>query len=247
MVENVISDVLAQPSSPTGSVELEAEVVRRVGEETAKYERQRYWRYTRDLASAEEVRRRLQLRAVADEKTRRSAEKVILELLPPLPRTAKRLLNRLYFLLVVAYNRNLIAENGVSAEQLGKWAALLDRWPEAGKAIIKNPQLAQTLEDAAKRKNDFAVLCSAHTPPLASDPVPLRDFFRTDPKLAAAAYHLVYLSADMKHPPPSHTQVIGSAAGVELAAAAPADDAARASGEAALPDGWRGTKAPVVP
>ena len=87
----------------------------------------------------------------SDETTRISAEKVILELLPPLPRTAKRLLNRLYFLLVVAYNRNLIADHRVSAEQLGKWAALLDRWPEAGKAIIKNPQLAQALEDAAKR------------------------------------------------------------------------------------------------
>src|SRR5262249_12050524 len=213
LVESVISDVLSQPDSPTGSTELEAEVVRRVGEETAKYERRREWRYAKDLASEEEVRRRLQLRAAADEKTRSAAEKVILELLPPLPRTAERLLNRLYLLLVVAYNRNLIAHHRVSAEQLGKWAALLDRWPEAGKAIIKNPQLAQELEAAEKRKDTFATLCSSHTPPLASDPAPLRRFFQTDHKLAAAAYHLLYLDAGVEPPPSSSTPATRPAAG----------------------------------
>jgi hypothetical protein len=35
---------------------------------------------------------------------------VILDLLPPLPRTAKRLLNRQYFLLVVAWSRNLYGD-----------------------------------------------------------------------------------------------------------------------------------------
>src|SRR5262249_48822876 len=59
-------------------------------------------------------------------------------------------------------------------------------------------QLAQELEAAAKRKDTFATLCSSHTPPLASDPAPLRRFFQTDHKLAAAAYHLVYLDAGVE-------------------------------------------------
>ena len=247
LVDNVISEVLSQPGSPMGSAELEAEVVSRVGAETAKYESRRYWKHARDLASAEEVHRRLQLRAANDNETISRAKKVILELLPPLPRTAKRLLNRLYFLLVVAYNRDLITRNRVSAEQLGKWAVLLDRWPEAGKAIVKNPQLVQALEDAAKRKVDFASLCSAHTPPLASDPASLRDFFQTDHKLASAAYHLVYLDADAKPKASSGTAVIGPTAEAEPMAVAPAYDAAPASAAVTPSDGRPGTKEPIVP
>ena len=247
LVDNVISEVLSQPGSPMGSAELEAEVVSRVEAETAKYESRKYWKHARDLASAEEVHRRLQLHAADDNETISRANKVILELLPPLPRTAKRLLNRLYFLLVVAYNRDLITRNRVSAEQLGKWAVLLDRWPEAGKAIIKNPQLVQALEDAAKWKVDFASLCSAHTPPLASDPASLRDFFQTDHKLASAAYHLVYLDADATPEASSGMAVIGPTAEAEPTAMAPAYDAAPASATVTPSDGRPDTKEPIVP
>jgi hypothetical protein len=241
LVENVISDVLTQPGSPADSSDLERQVVSRVREQTdAKYEQRRYWQNARDLTSEEEIRRRLQLRAADDEKTRSSAEKVILQLLPPLPRTAKRLLNRLYFLLVVAYNRDLIAHDRVSAEQLGKWAVLLDRWPEAGKAIIKNPSLAQALEDVAGQEGKFARLCSGYTPQLASDLVPLRGFFQTDHKLASAACRLVYLDADVKAPAPS------SIPAIEPPAVPPARDAVSAPAGAGAPDGQLSTKASIT-
>jgi hypothetical protein len=204
-VENVISDVLSHPDAPADSEDLEDEVMSQLTPLTDRFKQRRYWRDAEPLVSPEEVRRQLQLHAAADEKTRSSAEKAILALLPPVPRTAKRLLNRLYFLLVVAYNRNLLSLGRVSPEQLGKWAVLLDRWPEAGRVIIKNPQLVQSLEDAAEDQDVFASLCSAPTPPLASHPGPLRDFFQTDPQLGAVAYNLVYLDADVAPPAPSGT------------------------------------------
>ena len=247
LVENVISDVLTQPDAPAASEDLEAEVMSQLAPLTARYEQRRYWRYAEALVSAEQVHQRLQLHAAADEKTRVSAERAILALLPPVPRTAKRLLNRLYFLLVVAYNRNLITLGRVSAEQLGKWAVLLDRWPEAGRAIIKNPQLAKSLEDKAKQEDEFASLCSAYTPPLASDLASLRAFFQSDPKLAAAACYLVYLDANVEFPAPSGAPVTGPAAGAEPAAVAPADHAAPARAGTAPSRGRRATDALIAP
>jgi hypothetical protein len=131
----------------------------------------------------------------------------------------------------------------VSAEQLGKWAVLLDRWPEAGRAITKNPQLAQWLEDKAGQQGQFAKLCSAYTPPLANDPGPLRDFFRADPKIGAVAYYLVYLDADVEIPSPSDAPVIAPTADAK-AAVASADEVAPPPA-AAAPNGRSGTNAPI--
>jgi hypothetical protein len=243
LVENVISEVLTQPDAPASGEDLEAEVMSRLAPLTAGYDRRRYWEAAKVLVSPEQVRRRLQLRAVADEKTRSSAEKAILALLPPVPRTAKRLLNRLYFLLVVAYNRNLLTLGRVSAEQLGKWAVLLDRWPEAGRAITKNPQLAQSLEDKAGQQDQFAELCSAYAPPLANDAGPLRDFFRADPKIGAVVYYLIYLDADVEIPSASDAPAIEPTADAKAAAVASADDVAPAP--EAVPNGRSATSAPI--
>jgi hypothetical protein len=216
LVDNVISDVLSDPAAPQRSDAQVAVVSARVAEETAaKYGSERTLRHARDLISDEELLRRLQLRAAVDETTRKSAEEVILDLLPALPRTAKRLLNRLYFLLVVAYNRNLITRNRVTAEQLGKWAVLLDRWPEAGKAIVRNPVLAGKLEDAAGREDRFRALCVKYKPPLATDLNSLRKFFQTENKLGAAALCLAYLDADATAHAP------GAAANGQAVAAGP--------------------------
>ena len=237
LVENVISDVLAQPDAPAGSEDLEAEVMRQLAPVTARYKQRQYWQDAEPLVSADQVHRQLELHAAADEKTRSSAEKAILALLPPVPRTAKRLLNRLYFLLVVAYNRDLLTPGPVSAEQLGKWAVLLDRWPEAARAITKSPQLVQSLEEAAVQQDGFATLCSKYAPPLARDLAPLRDFFQADPKLAPAAYHLVYLDAE-EPPAPSSSPAIAPES-TTPASAAPLDGEA-ASPPAAVPNGRLG-------
>ena len=142
---------------------------------------------------------------------------------------------------MVAYNRNLLKYHRVSPEQLGKWAVLLDRWPEAGRAITKNPQLVRSLEDAAVQQDDFTSLCTEYAPPLASDLAPLRDFFQTDPKLAPAAYHLVYLDAELEPPAPSGAPATGPEADTNPAAAAPPDS--EAPSPATVPNGRSGTNA----
>ncbi len=199
-MDRVISNVLADSTDASDSNQVEQEVLRRLSaaiepEFTSRW----YWRRVVGLASPEEVRRRLQLRAAADEEIRTRAEAVILELLPPLPRMAKRLLNRLYFLLVVAWNRNLIADDLVTPEQLGKWAVLLDQWPTAARAITKNPE-AGDLEDAASQGDAFTEICARYTPPLARDLTGLCQFFNTGPQVGPVAEHLVYLGADLRTP-----------------------------------------------
>ena len=232
LVDNVVSDVLTDPASPADSAGQVAMASARVRQEMADRYGPRSLRHVWDLRSDQELFRRLQLRAAADEETRKSAEKVILDLLPALPRTAKRLLNRLYFLLVVAYNRNLIARGRVTAEQLGKWAVLLDRWPEAGKAIVKNPALAGKLEDAAGQEDRFQSLCAEYKPPLASDPGSLQKFFQTEHKLAAATLYLTYLDADVT-PRASAAPANGPTAGAEpTKAPASASDESPAPGRA---------------
>jgi hypothetical protein len=82
----------------------------------------------------------------------------------------------------------------------------------------------------------FAKLCSAYTPPLASDLDSFRDFFfLSGHKLAHAACCLVYLDGDVKPPEATDTPESQPAA----------DDPAPEPAEVALPDGLDGRKAPV--
>jgi KAP family P-loop domain len=199
-LDSVISNVLCDLADTPDSSEVEQEVLRRLSEPIQPaFTSRRYLRLPAGLASPEEVRRRLQLRATADEEIRTRAEAVILDLLPPLPRMAKRLLNRLYFLLVVAWNRNLIADDLVTPEQLGKRAVLPDQWP-AARAITRNPELAGDLEEAAGQEDAFAEICARYTPPPARDLTRLRRFFNTGPQVGPVAEHLVYLGADLRTP-----------------------------------------------
>lgn len=122
---------------------------------------------------------------------------MILGLLPPLPRMAKRLLNRLYFLLVVAWSRNLSGDV-VTPEQLGKWAVLLDQWPTAARAIIRNPGLAAELESLVDQEDTFIAKCTGCTPRLARDIPGLRRFFSTRPLIGDVAGNLVYLCPDLE-------------------------------------------------
>ena len=208
LIDGAISDVLAGSEAARDSAEVEQEVLRRLmaaveSRYTMSMSQQQIARMTTWMTPPEEVRRRLQLRATADAEIRTRAEAAILELLPPLPRMAKRLLNRLSFLLVVAWNRNLIGDL-VTPEQLGKWAVLLDQWPTAARAITRNPALAWELEKLAAEPEDaFAVKCTACTPPLARDVPGLRKFFSTDPPIGEVAEHLVYLGANVRPPAPA--------------------------------------------
>lgn len=141
------------------------------------------------------IRDRLGRWAAQDEELRHRAESEIMALLPSLSRTAKRLLNRLYFLLVVCYSRDLLGQGKVTPEQIGKWAVLLDRWPEAARAIVRDPALVRRLEASADDAVTFDRLCTDHQPALAGELPPLRDFSHATPKLAEAAKSLVHLES----------------------------------------------------
>lgn len=246
LVDNVISGVRTEPGAPTASADLEDEVIRRLGEQTARYKRRPYWREARKLASPEEVRRRMQLAVTADEKILSSANEVILELLPSIPRAAKRLFNRLYFLLVVAYNRKLIGKDRVSVEQLAKWAVLLDRWPQAGRAVVDNPQRVHALEAKAGNEDEFSNLCSTYKLRLAGDMSAFRDFFLSKHKLAPAVYRLVYLDPNVKSPPPSGTPLSEQAGQTEQAQVSPTGDMSPSPVGVASSDEVEGTKASVT-
>ena len=77
---------------------------------------------------------------------RKEAEDETLRFLPPLPRSAKRVLNRLRVLLVVAMGRRMLGgDPNLAPRHLGKWTILLERWPQLGEVLVSNPLRAQEI------------------------------------------------------------------------------------------------------
>jgi hypothetical protein len=71
--------------------------------------------------------------------------------LPKLPRSVKRVANRHYLLASVAVSRNMIGGTPpLTAQHLGKWAVMMERWPELARKIIEDPSLAGRLERWAR-------------------------------------------------------------------------------------------------
>lgn len=71
--------------------------------------------------------------------------------LPGLPRSVKRIANRHYLLASVAVSRDMIGGTpSLTAQHLGKWAVMMERWPELAAEIIDRPSLAGELERRAK-------------------------------------------------------------------------------------------------
>lgn len=75
------------------------------------------------------------------------AESEVLRYLPPLPRNAKRMLNRLRVLLVIAHEREMFDDSSqLTARHIGKWAVLRERWPELAQALAVRPEEMAELE-----------------------------------------------------------------------------------------------------
>ena len=89
-----------------------------------------------------------------DERTLGFAYEEMLPFLPPLPRSAKRLTNRLRLLLYIAQSQGMLADNGeTTARQIGKWVALGERWPELARALGCQPEQFGELETYVSRKD----------------------------------------------------------------------------------------------
>ena len=94
------------------------------------------------------LRERLQRYLEDESELQQEAEDEVTRHLDPLPRHAKRLLNRLRLLLFVAHERRMFGGNPIlSPRHIGKWAVLCERWPELAQAIARDPKSMTPLED----------------------------------------------------------------------------------------------------
>jgi hypothetical protein len=131
-------------------------------------------------------------RMLADESARRQqAESEIKQYLPALPRSAKRLFNHLRVLLLIAEGKNMFGgKPDLQAKHLGKWAVLLERWPELSSSLTDDPGRLTELEEA----NSVEELSKRLGPTIAASVTSqdLLAFLKSPTKLAQVADRLVY-------------------------------------------------------
>jgi KAP-like P-loop domain-containing protein len=138
------------------------------------------------------IEQRLIKHTADDSHLREQAEGAIEELLPPLPRSAKRMFNHLRVLLIVAVGREMLGGSPeLTGAHLGRWVVLGQRWPEVGRAVRREPSLVAKLEEAA-RSSDLDQLLAARGLPVG-DHEALDEFLKRQPPLGALAERLVYM------------------------------------------------------
>jgi hypothetical protein len=95
------------------------------------------------------VRERLQRYLEDESEIQREAEDEVMRHLEPMPRHAKRLLNRLRLLLFIAHERKMFGGKPVlSSRHIAKWAVLGERWPELLQLVCLNSDVMQRLENS---------------------------------------------------------------------------------------------------
>ena len=101
-----------------------------------------------NLEMAGLLRERLQKYLEDESELQREAEDEVMRHLDPVPRHAKRVLNRLRLLLFVAHERKMFGgDPPLSPRHIGKWAVLCERWPELAQIISIDPRVMSRLED----------------------------------------------------------------------------------------------------
>lgn len=79
----------------------------------------------------------------------REANVEMLPFMPRLPRSVKRVVNREYLLIAIAVSRNMMGGTpALVPAHLGKWAIILERWPDLAIAISRDPDEARVYEEA---------------------------------------------------------------------------------------------------
>jgi len=93
------------------------------------------------------VRERLQRYLEDESEIQREAEDEVMRHVEPMPRHAKRLLNRLRLLLFIAHERKMFGgKPKLSSRHIGKWAVLGERWPQLLQLVSTNPNIMTRLE-----------------------------------------------------------------------------------------------------
>ena len=136
-----------------------------------------------DAATKGLLRERLQSFLEDESELQREAEDEVTRHLDPLPRHAKRLLNRLRLLLFVAHERRMFGGSPIlSPRHIGKWAVLCERWPELAQAISRAPELMLPLENGKRHNSVIGRLA-----PLYLGDEALKQFCVADSRTSLAA------------------------------------------------------------
>jgi hypothetical protein len=138
------------------------------------------------------VRQRVQRYLTDESVLREEAESEILKFLPPLPRSAKRMLNHLRVLLTIAVGRDMLGGSPpLEPSHLGKWVVLNERWPELARGLKARPEKLRDFERVTtieELEESLARLA------LESEPsADLLRFLNVSPRLAEQVERLVYL------------------------------------------------------
>jgi hypothetical protein len=158
------------------------------------------------------VDQRKQQLLIDDEYVLRELSTLIVDYLQPLPRNAKRLLNRFRVNLLIAHSRALFtSEPKVTTQQIGKWLVLMERWPQLGRSLSAVPAKMKTLEDQSNpaapseqgnsQSDPFMELVKTLAPPYFGDE-DLRKFVHSKPSIWAVAQRLIHYGAHEPPPPP---------------------------------------------
>jgi hypothetical protein len=176
-----------------------------------------------DAQLARLVEQRKQQLLIDDDYFREELRTLIVDYLQPLPRNAKRLLNRFRVNLLISHSRGLLtSEPKVTAQQIGKWLVLMERWPQLGRSLSAVPEKMKVLEDQSAISSEEPKIVEEPAPQPASSPASapqaappdafmrtvkllaepylgdedLRKFIRSAPSLAAVLPRLVHYGSD---------------------------------------------------
>jgi hypothetical protein len=115
--------------------------------------------------------------------------------LPTLPRGVKRVANRHYLLASVAVSREMLGGTPpVTPRQLGKWALIMECWPELAARIVDKPVLASEAERWAKTRSRSSAdgPLAALVPPGSEGLEAMIDLLRDPTEIAGVIERLVH-------------------------------------------------------
>ena len=125
----------------------------------------------------------------------KEAQEEVIDFLPPLPRNAKRLLNRLRFLLFIAYaGRMFGGKPELTPKHVAKWAVLSERWPELAQVLSESPKEMKRLEEKTKVPADFFIVVKEMAA-LYQDDAELLNFANSGVQLGNVLSRLVHFDS----------------------------------------------------
>ena len=140
------------------------------------------------------IREQEQLYLANDSREFKEAREAALAHLRLRPRSLKRLINRLRLLIMIVAARNgLKGPNAIRPEELGKWVAVQERWPELAMTLVSRPELMKKLEEARSVDDMHALLPKDLSYLLENRE--LRDTLNADPRLSRVIGRLVFMES----------------------------------------------------